>query len=63
MAVLCIPRRIRSSDRGKGDCLKCGIRPAFCSQTGGTDRSSISPSCTKVAHDACVTFNVNNVCV
>lgn len=30
MAVLCSPRRIRSSDRGKGDRLKCGIRRAFC---------------------------------
>lgn len=57
MAVLCSPRRIRSSDRGKGDRLKYGFRRVFVWDCAYTDRLMLSRR--QELHATCVTFNVN----
>lgn len=68
MAVLCSPRRIRSSDRGKGDRLKCGTHPAFCyvGRQGTEFRVTIELLrlvSTKVASTCVTVFNVNRVSI
>lgn len=57
MADLCSPRRIRSSDRGKGDRLKCGTRRVFVRDCAYIDRLTVSRR--QELHVTCVSFNVN----
>lgn len=55
MAVLCTPRRIRSSDRGKGDRLKCGICPAIVGTRARGPEPSAPTACGTRQTPTCVT--------